>query len=330
MFTIANEERLADLTGADGLAAVAAVDQLIDAALTRPQPSAQVRILAWADGVLTAGQADQALGVLGGHADPAGDPDVIRAGGLARLRDPASAHIRAQAGLLSVAERRALAAVVLGEAGRLASDTKATLVHRTVARLAAHRVRADLDPSADLTRVQCMLIRGLEQLGDPQAACHIADTALAELPRTEQTTAQRADLLKAWLRLARTRPPQPDDPLIEEAVSLAASSGALPGIEARVWAAVNLLNRPGPHEVALSLVGQLTTDLRTYPGWDPAAGQWRLLLAFHTGQAGYPAAAQQLLAPVINGGTSDQQHAAQAVLRALDDPRADIRLQIIC
>ena len=79
-------------------------------------------------------------------------------------------------------------------------------MERTVARLAAHRIRADLDPSAELTTVQCLLIRGLEQLGDPEAAYQVAAAALAELPRDPQTAPQRADLLKAWLRLARTRP----------------------------------------------------------------------------------------------------------------------------
>ena len=198
-----------------------------------------------------------------------------------------------------------------------------------MARLAAHRIRADLDPSAELTTVQCLLIRGLEQLGDPEAAYQVAAAALAELPRGTQTAPQRADLLKAWLRLARTRPEPADDPLIREAIDLATTSGALFGPEARVWAAVNLLRRPGPHDAALSLVDQITTDLGTYPGRDPAVNQWRLLLAFHAGQAGYPATAQQLLAPIISGGTTEQQDAAQAVLRALEGPRSDIRLQII-
>ena len=329
VFTVAGADRLVDLIGAEGTAAVAVVDAVIDAVLPRTQPSVEARLLAWAGGVLTAGQADQGLAVLGEHPDPAGDPEVVRAGGLARLRDPASAHIRAQTALLSAADRRALAAAVLSEASHLASDPDATLIDRTVARLAAHRVRDDLDPSADLTQVQCLLIRGLEQLGDPVTAYQVATTALAELPRNEQTTAQRADLLKAWLRLARPRPSQPDDPLIKEAVGLATSGGALPGLEAKVWAAVKLLQRPGRHQAAWSLVDQLITDLGTYPGRDPAAGQWRLLLAFHAGQAGYSTATQQLLASVINGGTPDQQNAAQAILRALEGPRADIRLQII-
>ena len=218
---------------------------------------------------------------------------------------------------------------MLQEAVGIARDPEASLIERTVARLAAHRIRADLDPSAELTKVQCLLVRGLEQLGDPEAAYQVTEAALAELPRNPQTTPQRADLLKAWLRLARTRPEPADDPLIQEAINLAGTGGALFGTEARVWTAVNLLRRTGPRQAALSLVDQIATDLGTYPDRDPAVNQWRLLLAFHAGQVGYPATAQQLLAPIISGGTTEQQNAAQAVLRALEGPRSDIRLQII-
>ena len=328
VFTVAGEERLSDVLAADGPSAVHLVDTVIDAVLVRGEPSYQVRVLAWASGVLTERQADQALAILGKHNDP-DDPGVIRAGGLARLRDPASSHITDQAGLLANAVKPALAVAVLAEAAGIARDPDATLMERTAARLAAHRIRADLDPSAELTTVQCLLIRGLEQLGDPEAAYQVAAAALAELPRNPQTAPQRADLLKVWLRLARTRPHPANDPLIREAINLAATSGALFGLEARVWAAVNLLRRSGPRKGALSLVDQVTTDLGTYPGRDRAVNQWRLLLAFHAGQAGYPATAQQLLAPVITGGTTEQQDAAQAVLRALEGPRSDIRLQII-
>jgi peptidoglycan hydrolase-like protein with peptidoglycan-binding domain len=90
-----------------------------------------------------------------------------------------------------------------------------------------------------------------------------------------------------------------------------------------------LLRRPGPRDATLSLVDQVTADLGTHPGRDPVVNQWRLLLAFHAGQAGYPAIAQQLLAAIIIGGTTEQEKAAQAVLRALKDPDSDIRLQII-
>ena len=329
VFTVAGEEKLTDPITSGGLSAVHMVDTVINAVLARRTPSARARVLAWAGGVLTERQAGQALVILGEPSEPDDDPEVIWASGLVRLRDPASSHVREHAGLLSASTRRALAAAVLHEAVRIARDPGATLMERTVARLAAHRTRADLGPSAELTTVQCLLIRGLEQLGDPEAACQVAAAALAELPRGTQTGPQRADLLKAWLRLARTRPEPADDPLIREAVDLATTSGALFGPEARVWAAVNLLRRPGLHDAALSLVDQVTADLSAYPGRDPAVNQWRLLLAFHAGQAGYPATAQQLLAPIVGGGTTEQQDAAQAVLRALEGPRSDIRLQII-
>ena len=74
-------------------------------------------MLAWAGGVLTERQADQALAILGEPNDP-DDPEVIRAGGLARLRDPASSHITGQADLLATSDKRALAAAVLAGSGR--------------------------------------------------------------------------------------------------------------------------------------------------------------------------------------------------------------------
>ena len=328
VFTVAGKKRLTDVMTADGPAAVRMVDTVINAVLARGTPSAEVRVLAWAGGVLTERQADKALVILGEPSDP-DDPEVIRDGGLTRLRDQASSRITAQADLLAASDRGALAAAVLAEAAGIARDPDATLIERTVAWLAAHRIRAGLDPSAELTTVQCLLIRGLERLGDPGAAYQVAAAALAELPCDPQTAPQRADLLKAWLRLARIRPEPADDPLTQEAIDLASTSGALFGLEARVWAAVNLLRRPGPRDAALSLVEQVTADLGTHPGRDPAVNQWRLLLAFHAGQAGYPAIAQQLLAPIITGGTTEQEKAARAVLRALKDPHSDIRLQII-
>ena len=329
VFKITSQNRLVDLSADDGSSAVPVVDTVIDAALIRAVPSAEARVLSWAQGVLTSVQVAQALAALGESPSPADDPEVIRRNGLARLRDPASAHIRKQAELLSQSERHDMARAVLQEAIRIMADPEITLIERTAAQLAVHRVRDDLEPSAELTSVQCMLIHGLEQLCDPEAAYQVAVAVRDELPKDAREGPQWTGLLKAWLRLARTRPSQFADPLIDEAIRLATTGGALIGPEARVWAAVNMLGRTGPHDVGLSLVNQVITDLSTYPIQDPTASQWRLLLAFHTGRIGYLATAQHLLAPIINGGTIDQQNAAQAVLRALDGPRADFRLQII-
>ena len=79
------------------------------------------------------------------------------------------------------AGRQELAAAVLGEAVRLAADPGAGLVERVVARQAAHHVRADLADRSGLTGVQIGLIRGLEKLGDPDAAYEVATAALADL-----------------------------------------------------------------------------------------------------------------------------------------------------
>jgi hypothetical protein len=222
-----------------------------------------------------------------------------------------------------------LAAVVLDEAVGVAREPDATLVERVIARQAAHHVRGDLETRGKLTAVQCALIRGLEKLADPAAAYQVATEALAELPAGDEGGEDRREILKAVLRLTRTRPRQDEDPLIEEATALALSGGAVLGLEARVWAAVDLLDRPGSREAALTLTDQVTTELAQRHSTETTANQWRLLLAFHAGRAGYPAISQQLLTSMINTAATAQQEAAQAVLRAIGGPRADTRLQII-
>ena len=74
-----------------------------------------------------------------------------------------------------------------------------------MARLAVHRVRASLDPALrdQLPQIQCALIRGLEALGDQDAARQVTTQALAE---TQEADAGRQDLLTAHLRLTQTRP----------------------------------------------------------------------------------------------------------------------------
>ena len=227
-----------------------------------------------------------------------------------------------------------MAAVVLGEAAGLAADASAGLVDRVVARHAAHHVRGDLADRSALTRVQIGLIRGLEKLGDPGAAYEVATAALAEseaMPLASQDAGQRQELLMAALRLARTRPGrgQGDDPVAAEAVELAVSGGAAVRPEARVWAAVDLLHRPGHRQDGLQLACQVTAELEARHIHGDLAAQWRLLLAFHAGQAGDTAVAQRLLATMISSGPQPQQDAAAAVLRAIDGPHADARLQII-
>jgi hypothetical protein len=78
---------------------------------------------------------------------------------------------------LPVADRQELAAAVLGEAAGLAADAGAGVVERVVARQAAHHVRGDLADRGGLAGVQIGLIRGLETLGDPDAAYEVATDA---------------------------------------------------------------------------------------------------------------------------------------------------------
>ena len=327
VFATCGAAKLADLAQEAGAALLAAVDTVINATLERAKVSAEATVLAWAGGVLLIRQADRALEVLGAGRQQ-DDPWVARSAGLARLTDPASPRLAEQIAALAARTRRQLAALMLDEAVSIARDPDAGLVERVITRQAAHHVRGDLEARGQLTTVQCMLIRSLETLSDPAAAYEVAKAALAELPADDQGGKDRREILKTVLRLARTRPRQAEDPLIEEAIALAIT-GAMLGLEARVWAAVALLDRPGRRDAALKLTDQVTAELAKRPSTETTANQWRLLLAFHAGRAGYPAISQQLLTPMINTGTTGQQEAAQKILRAIGGPRADTRLQII-
>jgi Tetratricopeptide repeat len=329
VFIVSSTDRLAELgPETEQAPALAVVDSVIDASLDRAKPSREAAVLAWAGGVLAVRQADRALAVLGAVRQP-GDEYIVRSGSLIRLADPASPRLAEQAAALSAGERSRLAAAVLAEAIDVAKDSGAGLVERVLAGQAAHHIRGDLGNRDGLTAVQCTLIRGLEALGDPAAAYNVAKAALDELRVGEPDSTDRRELLKAFLRLGRTRPGQDEDPLIEEATGLAVAGGAAFGLEARIWAAVDLLGRTAQRQAALSLTDQLTAELETHRNLGASGDQWRLLLAFHAGQAGYPAASQRLLAPMISTGTVGQQEAAHAVLYAIGGPHADTRLQIL-
>jgi hypothetical protein len=328
VFAVGSVGKLADLAQETGAALLATVDTVITAAVERAKVSAEATMLTWAGGALLIRQADRALAILGAGRQQ-GDPWVIRSAGLARLTDPTSPRLAEQVAALAARERCQLAAVVLEEAVNISRDPDATLIEQVIARQAAHHIRGDLDARGQLTKVQCLLIRGLEKLGDPAAACQVATEALADLPADDQSGKYRREILKAVLQAARTRPRQDKDPLIEEAVALALSGGAVLGLEARVWAAVDLLDRPGERDAAVKLAEQATAELAKRRSTETLANQWRLLLAFHAGRAGYPAISQRLLTPMINAAAAELQEAAQAVLYAIGGPRADTRLQVI-
>jgi tetratricopeptide (TPR) repeat protein len=329
VFAVAAADMVAGLGPGTGAGeALAAADAVIGAVLDRAVPSREAAVLAWAGRALHERQAEACLRVLGAERLE-GDVHVRRAGPLACLADPASPRCAEQAAAFSARQRAGLAGAVLAAAGQVAVDPGAGLADRVVARQAVHRVRADLDPALrdHLPPMQRALIRGLETLGDHDAAWQVASEALAE---TTAAGAGRQELLMAYLRLARTRPAAGHrDPLAEEAIGAALAAGAAIGLEARVWAAADLLGRDGDREQALALAGQVAGELETRAGLGEAGDQWRLLLAFAAGRAGRLAITQRLLAPMLSSSTASREKAAQAVLRAVDGPHADIRLQII-
>ena len=333
VFAITAAERLAGLDAhGDGAAGVTVADSVIDASVHRAPPSPLAVVLAWAGGVLHARQAERAVNVLdhGRHGD---ESDIVRLESVVRLEDPASPRVAEQVRCLATGTRHELAEVVLNTAVEIGESPKAGLVEKVVAWQAAHRVRADLRDRLSLLGVQCQLAHGLENLGDLAAASQVAATAIAEyLPREpdHQHVPEYADLSATLLRLAQTLELTPNDPLINAAVAAAASGGAAVWLEARIWTAIELLGQPGQRERALELTDQIAGQLSSRNDLGAIANQWRLLLAFHAGRAGYPAITQQLLAPMLTASSPpEDDDAARAVLRAVGGPWADTRLQII-
>jgi hypothetical protein len=331
VFVVASSSRLGELEldgGGDTIVAV--VDEAINARLGQADPSPESVVLAWAGGILHVGQAERALAVMGAQRSSV-DEYVVRLESLIRLTDLASPRLAEQVKVMPTSTRHLLAAAILDEAVCLGSDPKTGLVERVVAWQAAHRVRADLQNREQLAGVQCRLVHGLEELGDPVAAYQVAKPALTEYlagqaggPGPPESDALSA----AVLRLSRVGRAQRNDPLIETTITAALAGGASVALEARVWAAIDLLGQPSEREPALKLVDEVTAELGTRNDLGPVGDSWRLLLAFHVGRAGYPAITQRLLAPMLTT-SPEQGDAASAVLFAVGGPEADTRLQII-
>ena len=318
VFAVASAERLTELDAqGDDADSVTVVDEVINAQVNRATAIRARGGARLGGGVLHAWQAERAVEVLG-EGRPGDDDDVIRFESLVRLADPASPRLIEQVRVLANSKRQRLAEIVLDTALKIGEVPRAGLVDKVVSWQATHRVRAHLQHRAQLMGVQCQLVQGLEDLGDPAAAYHVASTALAEyLARQpdEQQTPEHDDLSAALLRLARTRQSRHDDPLIDATVAAAAAGGAAIGLEARIWAAIDMLGQPGQRERALDLTDQITIELDQRDDLGTLGSRWRLLLAFYAGRAGYPAITQQLLAPLLNASDSPKdENAAEAVL----------------
>jgi tetratricopeptide (TPR) repeat protein len=332
VFAVTSAPRLTEITAdqdPDEARLLAVTDEITSARLQRPDPSQEAVVIAWADGLLHARQAARALGVLGLPRAADGDPDVLRTGGLERVTDPASPRLAGQVTALAVRDRQAMAAVLLDEAVRITVDPGCGLVERMAAAQAAHQVRADLADRSALPGVQRELAAALEALGEPAAALDVAAAALEDWP-PGASAGDRDWLAAAVLRLAALTPPPAQPPLVAQLIAEATAGGAGLGLEARIWAAIELLRTSSQRAEALDLADQAAAALDEHAAaLGPAADQWRLLLAFHSGRAGHPALAGRLLAQLLNSGDDRREDAARAVLYACAGPGADTRLQNI-
>jgi Tetratricopeptide repeat len=254
---------------------------------------------------------------------------VLQAGDLERVTDPASPQLAGQVASLAIRDRQAMAAVLLDEALRITADPGRGLVEQMAAAQAAHQVRADLADRSALPGVQRELAAALEALGEPAAALQVAAAALDDWPPSG-SAGDRDWLAAAVLRLAALSPAAAQPPLVAQLIAEATAGGAGLGLETRIWAAVDLLGTGGQRAAALDLADQAAAALDDHAAaLGPGADQWRLLLAFHAGRAGYPALAGRLLAPLVNSGDDQREDAARAVLYACAGPGADTRPQNI-
>ena len=330
VFAVASAPRLAEITAGEKEARMLeVVDAVIGARLRRPDPSPEAVIIAWAGGQLHARQAVRALSVLGRPRAVDGDPDVLRTGDLERVTDPASPRLAGQVAPLAVRDRQAMAAALLDEALRITADPGRGLVERMAAAQAAHQVRADLADRSALPSVQRALAAALEALGEPAAALDVAAAELDDWP-TGSSADDRDWLAAAALRLSTLSPAAAQPPLVAQLIAEATVGGAGLGLEARIWAAIELLGTGGQRAAALDLADQAAAALDEHAAaLGPAADRWRLLLAFHAGRAGHRALAGRLLALLLKSGDDQREDAARAVLRACAGPGADTRLQNI-
>jgi hypothetical protein len=333
VFAVAAAERLADpVAGGADAAIEVMVNEVIDDKVNRAPASPLAVVLAWAGSILHVRQAERAVGILAEGRQFGTDGDVVQFESLIQLADPASPRPAEKRRGLAAQQRHRMAQIVLDTAMEIGEDSGAGLVEKVVAWQGVHRVRTDLQDRSGLLGVQCQLVRGLEGLGDLGAAYQVAKTAqeeyLAGQPNDQQAPEQ-GELATALLRLARTRTAR-NDPLVKATVAAAARGGAAVGLEARIWAAVDLLAQPGQRKQALELTNQIITELNGRSDLGAVGNRWRLLLAFHAGRAGYPAIAQRLLASMLVAPSPpEDQDAARAVLYAVSGLKADTRLQVI-
>ena len=329
VFAVAGSPRLAEMSaGQPDAEVLTAVDAVLTARLQSADPSPEAVTIAWAGGLLHARQAARAMSVRGLPRQAAPPADVHRWDQLERLATAASPQLTARVADLARSDRQAMAEALLAEAAAIIGDPASGAVERVAAARAAHRTRSDLTDEAGVPAVQRQLAADLEALGETSAALQVAAEALDEWP-PDGDPADREWLAAAFLRLNQRTPSRPLTPLAEALITEATAAGAAIGLEARLWAAIALLNIPGRRDDALKLTDQVTADLDQRGDLGTSGDQWRHLMAFHAGRAGQPAITGRLLAPLLTCGDNQREDAARAVLRASAGQGADTRLQNI-
>ena len=325
VLAVAGSPRLAEMSaGRPDAEVLAAVDAVLAVRLRPADPSPEAVIIAWAGGLLHARQAARAMNVRGFLRQAAPPADVHRWDQLERLAAAASPRLTARVADLARSDRQAMAEALLAEAAAIIGDPASGAVERVAAAQAAHRTRSDLADEAGVPAVQRRLAADLEALGETSAAFQVAAEALDEWP-PDGDPADREWLAAAFLRLNQRTPSRALTPLAEALIT----AGAAVGLEARLWAAIALLNIPGRRDDALTMTDEVTADLDQRGDLGTAGDQWRLLLAFHAGRAGQPAITGRLLAPLLTCGDNQREDAAVAVLRACAGQGADTRRQNI-
>ena len=213
-------------------------------------------IVAWASRLLHSRQVEHALAISGHPAAPDGDPDLLRHQNLERVTDPASPRLTGRSPPSRSGNERAMATAVLDEALHIAADPERSLIEAMAAAQAAHQVRHDLIASSELPVVQRQLVAALERLGEPAAgACKSRLLHWA----THQASPEPL-IVTGWpaTRPSAVHPPpqEAEQPLAADLIAEAVAGGASLGLEARIWAVVELLRTGDQREAYLHLADQ--------------------------------------------------------------------------
>jgi tetratricopeptide (TPR) repeat protein len=280
--------------------------QVIDA--RRPPPSAQA--LAWAGGLMHDMQLDAAVAALQAAGEPSDDDEarsswVAQFGHAVRFADP-GCRLPAErsASVLSHSQRVAMAAAVRAVARQLYERRTPGMSHLdliSALRPVHHLVKqGELDTDVDVGELLILLATEMESIGDPFGALRVAETTLDLVDQGDPSGNVQRDQLRALvLRLAHVCG---DTPVAERVTELAEmlEEGAIIGLEARLWVAITLLDRPGTRPAGARMADTLADELTASQQRLGMAGrQWSLILAFHTGRAGYVTLAEDLLAPLL-------------------------------